>query len=156
MSWVIAGIEFAALGPDGEPGTDDEAHVINMSLGSPMSRGDGTDPGSLAVDFATEHGLVVAVAAGNEGPDMSSVGIPGVARSAITVGASNHGDGIATFSSRGPAAGLALKPEVVAPGVGIVAPRPGGGQAVLSGTSMATPRQEPQHSSGRLTRTGTR
>ena len=137
-SWIIAGIEFAALGPDGVAGTDDEADVINMSLGAPVN-GDGSDPLSLAVDFATGQGLVVAVAAGNSGPDMFSVGQPAVSRTAITVGATNDFDQMAGFSSRGPTLDLRIKPDVTGPGVAITSTQAGGGYVSFNGTSMATP-----------------
>ena len=137
-SWIIAGVEFAALGPDGVPGTDDEADVLNMSLGASVN-GDGNGPISQAVDFATSQGAVVAVAAGNSGPGMATVGMPGVSRTAITVGATNDNDAIASFSSRGPTLDLWIKPDVTAPGVNIMSTRSGGGYVSFSGTSMATP-----------------
>ena len=137
-SWIIAGVEFAALGPDGVPGTDDEADVLNMSLGASVN-GDGNGPISQAVDFATSQGAVVAVAAGNSGPGMATVGMPGVSRTAITVGATNDNDAMASFSSRGPTLDLRIKPDVTAPGVNIMSTRSGGGYVSFSGTSMATP-----------------
>ena len=137
-SWIIAALEFASLGPDEVLGTDDEADVANMSLGGSPT-GSGNDPLSLAVDLAVSRGLVVVVAAGNEGPDMLTVTRPGVARKAITVGATDDVDNIAFFSSRGPTSDLRLKPDVVAPGVAIRSTARGDGYTVLSGTSMATP-----------------
>ena len=77
------------------------------------------------------------------------MGTPGAAPGALTVGAVDRTDGLADFSSRGPRLGdLGLKPEITAPGVGIVAARAAGttmGDPVdeqytaASGTSMATP-----------------
>ena len=109
-----------------------------MSLGASVN-GDGSDPLSLAVDFATGQGLVVAVAAGNSGPDMFSVGQPAVSRTAITVGATNDFDQMAGFSSRGPTLDLRIKPDVTGPGVAIRSTRAGGGYVRFNGTSMATP-----------------
>jgi len=68
VSWIIAGIEEAV-----ENGAD----VINMSLGGGLN-GDGTDPLSMAVDWAVDNGVVVVVAAGNDGPSYSSLGSPAV------------------------------------------------------------------------------
>jgi hypothetical protein len=80
-----------------------------------------------------------------------TVGTPGIADSALTVGAVDKSDKLASFSSRGPRAGdYAVKPEITAPGVAITAARaagtsmPGGTPVddyytTASGTSMATP-----------------
>jgi parallel beta-helix repeat protein len=146
-SWIISGIQYAALGPDGVESTGDEADVISMSFGANMN-GDGTDPISTAVDWAVDHGVTCVAAAGNSGPMMSTVGMPAVARKVITVGATTKADTMASFSSRGPTADYRLKPDVVAPGVGIVAPRASGTSmgspvndyyTIASGTSMSTP-----------------
>jgi len=85
-SWILAGLDYAALGPDMEANTGDEADVINMSLGNPVNT-DGRDPLAAAVDAAVAAGRVVVVSAGNRGPNASTLGTPGVAWDAITVGA---------------------------------------------------------------------
>ena len=110
-SWIIAGVEFAALGEDGLPGTGDEADIINMSLGEDVQSG-ALDPLSRKVNWAVDQGLVVVVAAGNDGETdgMFAVTQPAVARKAIAVGASTDGDQIADFSSLGPTLDLRLKP----------------------------------------------
>ncbi|MGP3936800.1 S8 family serine peptidase [Nonomuraea sp. KM88] len=137
-SQVLAGMEWAAR----ENGAD----IVNMSLGGGPT--DGTDPLSKAVDVLTEEtGSLFVIAAGNDGDDYS-VGSPGAATSALTVGAVDRNDALAPFSSRGPRLDEALKPDITAPGVDIVAARAAGtglGTPVddrytkLSGTSMATP-----------------
>ncbi|USQ81501.1 S8 family serine peptidase [Ornithinimicrobium faecis] len=140
-SGVIEGMEWAA-----EQGAD----VINMSLGVTGFYSDGTDPGSMAVNTITEeHSTLFVIAAGNEGPNDGTVTSPGAADLALTVGAVDHNEDIAYFSSRGPRAGdHAVKPEITGPGVDIVAARAGGTNplfpvneyyAYMSGTSMATP-----------------
>ncbi|GAA1563865.1 S8 family serine peptidase [Kribbella sancticallisti] len=137
-SWIIAGMEWAAA---------EGAKVVNMSLGGGPT--DGTDPLSQAVDQITAaSGTLFVVAAGNDGQD-ESVGTPGAAAAALTVGAVDRNDVLADFSSRGPRVGdSGLKPEISAPGVGIVAARATGtamGEPLndlytsASGTSMATP-----------------
>ncbi|HEY8452460.1 MAG: S8 family serine peptidase [Micromonosporaceae bacterium] len=126
------------------------ADIVNMSLGARGSYTDGTDPASLAVNaLAEQHGTLFVISAGNDGPGDSTVTTPGTADRALTVGAVDRDDRIAGFSSRGPRAGdVALKPDLTAPGVGIVAARAGGtamGQPVddhytaESGTSMSAP-----------------
>lgn len=145
QSWVMAGIEWAV-----ERG----ARVINMSLGGPPEPSDGTDALSAQVDAAVRAGVVCCVAAGNSGRNGSkTVGSPGGAREAITVGATvsdpaNAWDEITDFSSRGPTADGRVKPDVCMPGFNITAARGQGttmGHPVddhyttASGTSMATP-----------------
>jgi hypothetical protein len=132
---IIAAIERSA-DPNGDGDTSDRADVANLSLGG---SGGPDDPSSRAVDGATALGVVVVVAAGNAGR-FHSIGSPGAARSAITVGASDVNDFITSFSSRGPnSKTLAIKPEVVAPGAAIRSAYPGGRYTSLNGTSMAAP-----------------
>jgi hypothetical protein len=137
-SWIMAGMEWAAT---------NGAKVVSMSLGSQPT--DGTDPVSQELDALTaQTGTLFVVAAGNDGAAVS-IESPGAASSALTVGAVDKQDRLADFSSRGPRLGDgAAKPEIVAPGVSIVAARAAGtsiGDPVndfytaLSGTSMATP-----------------
>ncbi|MFI6757586.1 S8 family serine peptidase [Micromonospora sp. NPDC050417] len=136
-SWIIAGMEWAAR--------DQHAKVINMSLGGDPT--DGTDPLSQAVDrLSAETGALFTIAAGNSGPDMQMVGAPGAADAALTVGAVDNLDRLAVFSSRGPRRGdNGLKPELTAPGVGILAARSQyvaegeGYYWAIDGTSMAAP-----------------
>jgi subtilisin family serine protease len=136
-SWVLAGMEWAAV--------DQHAKVINMSLGSDTPS-DGTDPISQAVDrLSAQTGTLFVVAAGNTGqPD--TISAPGAADAALTVGAVDGGDEVAFFSSQGPRVGDgALKPEITAPGVDVLAARSQydvdgeGYYRTMSGTSMATP-----------------
>ncbi|ANF22178.1 S8 family serine peptidase [Thermococcus piezophilus] len=142
ISDIIAGVDWVVQNKDTYG-----IKVINLSLGSSQSS-DGTDSLSQAVNAAWDAGLVVCVAAGNSGPNTYTVGSPAAASKVITVGAVDSTDTIASFSSRGPTADGRLKPEVVAPGVDIIAPRAAGtsmGTPIdtyytkASGTSMATP-----------------
>ncbi|MEU9834002.1 S8 family serine peptidase [Streptosporangium sp. NPDC048047] len=137
---IIAGMEWAA--------TEEKAKIISMSLGGNPT--DGTDPLSQSVnDLSASTGALFVIAAGNSGPGKETIGTPGAAASALTVAATDKSDRLADFSSRGPrAVDGALKPDITAPGVGIVAARAAGtslGSPVdalhtsLNGTSMATP-----------------
>ena len=118
--------------------------VVNMSLGSDGCSA-GTDAEGQAVDAAVAAGLVVVVAAGNEGPGRCTIGSPGAVESALTVGAmADTGVGgffMAEFSSRGKTADGRIKPDVVGPGVRITSAQAGtvSGYARSSGTSMAAP-----------------
>jgi subtilisin family serine protease len=142
-SWVIAGVERAV---------EDGANVISMSLGISYYYFENCYdiPLSQVVDNAVDAGVVVVVAAGNEGPDYQTISAPGCAKKVITVGATNKSDSIADFSSRGPHVSkydVIPKPDVVAPGVRINSTVPTGvcdlctpsGYISISGTSMATP-----------------
>ncbi len=138
MSGVMGGIEWAA---------DQGAQVINLSLGS-AGPCDGTDPNSQLCDRIVEEGVVVCVAAGNSGPESSTVGSPGCAKKVITIGASDDDDKIAYFSSRGPTSDNRIKPDICWPGVNVIAARAkntsmgspqGDFYTEASGTSMATP-----------------
>ncbi|MCX2954682.1 S8 family serine peptidase [Lentzea sp. NEAU-D7] len=128
-SAILGGMQWAA---------EQGASVINMSLGG----GDTPeiDPLEEAVNrISQETGALFVIAAGNSGRP-ETIGSPGSAESALTVGAVDRNDGIAPFSSRGPAADGAVKPDVTAPGVGIVAAEAGTqGHVAMDGTSMATP-----------------
>ncbi|MBI4148554.1 S8 family serine peptidase [Candidatus Woesearchaeota archaeon] len=130
-SGIIAAMDWAIA---------NNADIISMSLGGTVSPCDGTDSLSLAVDNAVDRGKIVIVAAGNSGPDPATIKSPGCSKKAITVGASDDFDQIATFSSRGPTADGRVKPDIVAPGKSITALlNAATGTKIMSGTSMATP-----------------
>jgi hypothetical protein len=119
--------------------------IISLSLGS-ATASDGNDPISAAVDAAVAAGKVAVVAAGNSGDTPGTVGSPGAARGALTVGAVAGWSGgpglhLAPFSSRGPTTDGRTKPDVAAPGVAITSAQAGQrtGYVSFSGTSMATP-----------------
>jgi len=130
---VIAGIEWAVT---------NGADVINVSLGGPPWPEN--DPLSRAVEKAVESGVVVVVSAGNSGPDYYTIGSPGIAQKAITVGAS-EGDKVAEFSSCGPTIDrFLIKPDLLAPGVNIRSTMPidfglSEPYGKNSGTSMSAP-----------------
>ncbi len=104
-----------------------------------------------AVDRLWDAGLVVCIAAGNEGGDVSTITTPGINRRAITVGSCDgeamrdvRGSVLPQYSGRGPTETCICKPEIVAPGTNIIAAnamrsandKP---YTVKSGTSMSTP-----------------
>jgi serine protease AprX len=139
MSTVTAGIDWAVQNKDTYG-----IEVLSLSLGTSGSS-DGTDATSVAVNNASAAGLAVAVAAGNSGPLASTIGSPGAADKAITVGAgadlNEGGFNITYFSSRGPTADGRVKPDIFAPGYNITAAKANSGNQYVtySGTSMATP-----------------
>ncbi|WP_436496011.1 S8 family peptidase [Actinokineospora sp. HUAS TT18] len=138
-SWIIAGMEWAV-----EQGAD----IVNLSLGGPDTPD--IDPLEATVNrLSAEHGTLFVIAAGNSGPSAGSVGSPGSADAALTVGSVERDDSVSPFSSRGPRVGdNAIKPDVTAPGSEIVAAKAAEGfigtpvepgYVALSGTSMASP-----------------
>jgi subtilisin family serine protease len=136
-SWIIAGMEWAA-----EQGAD----IANLSLGGTDTPE--IDPMEEAVNsLSAKYGTLFVIAAGNSYRD-ATIGSPGSADAALTVGAVDRDDNLADFSSRGPRIDGAIKPDVTAPGVDIVAALHSDGTigapvepgyTALSGTSMATP-----------------
>jgi len=130
----------------------DGVDVINYSIGSGPSDpwialGGAINDDSEAFLAAREAGIVVAAAAGNDGPAPGTHGNPGNAPWVLGVAAATHdrggaGDRLAAFSGRGPVIPLGvIKPDVTAPGVNIIAAGTSGtvSTRTLSGTSMATP-----------------
>jgi len=120
--WIIAAIE-RAVDPNQDGNIADHVDVVNMSIGG---FGYPDDPLSQSVDNAVDAGVIVVVAAGNNGWYFG-IDSPGAARKAITVGATCKktdvgglcmGD-IGPFSSLGPTFLGTLKPDVLAPGTSI-------------------------------------
>ena len=132
---IIAGIEYAM---------NSGAKVISLSLGSDQ-HSQGMDD---VVNKAIDKGIIVICAAGNSGPSRNTVGCPSHVERAITVGATDKNDQIASFSSRGPTSDGRTKPDIAAPGKDIISARATGiknEKAIdnyylsMSGTSMACP-----------------
>ncbi|MFD9194443.1 S8 family serine peptidase, partial [Streptomyces phaeochromogenes] len=141
-SGIIAGMDWAV-----EQGAD----VVNLSLGG----GDTPDIDPLEAQvnkLSEEKGVLFAIAAGNDGDlGEQTIGSPGSAEAALTVGAVDDTDKLASFSSTGPGLDGQIKPDVTAPGVDTTAASAPGsviaqevgekppGYVSISGTSMATP-----------------
>jgi subtilisin family serine protease len=131
---IVAGIEQAVR---------DGMNVINLSLGEPEIT-PSRDIVVQAIDAAAAAGVVPVIAAGNDYDSLGpgSVGSPGSAPGAITAAAGTKGSVIAAFSSGGPTpVSLEVKPDVTAPGVGILSSVPSreGSWRFFDGTSMASP-----------------
>jgi serine protease AprX len=121
-------------------------HVINNSWYCSPTEGCNSSNFSLmerALNATRASGIVVVVSAGNSGPNCSSFAGPaGFFDKSFSIGATQSNDTIAGFSSRGPVTNDGSnrrKPNVSAPGVGILSCIPNGGFASFNGTSMAGP-----------------
>lgn len=123
--------------------------VVCMSFGSqPL---DVNDPLMLGAESLWNSGIVVVAAAGNSGPQKSTIKSPGISGKIITVGALDDGRKedinnvdlnkfkTAKFSSRGPA-NIFYKPDCLAPGVDIIcASNKNDFYTTMSGTSVSAP-----------------
>jgi hypothetical protein len=95
---------------------------------------------TIAADLAATRGLLVVNAAGNGGCSGDSLIAPADGDSVLTVGAADADGNRASFSSCGPTFDGRIKPDVIAPGVGVITAYPN--DRVYqpgSGTSFATP-----------------
>ncbi|MEJ3743344.1 S8 family serine peptidase [Actinomycetes bacterium KLBMP 9797] len=123
---------------DGRP--ERAPQVLTNSWGCPDI--EGCDTGALRAATAAfaAAGIFFVAAAGNTGPFCDSIDDPPAPYVDVeTVGAVNEQREVVEFSSRGPTDAGDPKPDVVAPGDGVLSAMPGGGYAEQSGTSMATP-----------------
>jgi subtilisin family serine protease len=141
-SWIVAGMDWVVA--------QGNIEVANMSLGGSTSQALDDAANNMA-----NHGIAVAVAAGNSDAD-ASTSSPARAANVLTVSAladfngaagggapstcrTDQDDTLADFSNWGPGV------EVAAPGVCIYSTWLNGGYNTISGTSMASP-----HAAGAL------
>jgi subtilisin family serine protease len=140
FQWFLAPTDLNDQNPDPSKAPD----VINNSWYSDASEGTtNLFVFQTAVENLCAAGVVVVVSAGNEGPSCSTITSPAIYAASFSVGATDSGDNIASFSSCGPVTvdgSNRLKPDVSAPGVNIRSSVPENSYASgWSGTSMAGP-----------------
>ncbi|MBW9093018.1 S8 family serine peptidase [Microbacterium jejuense] len=134
-SWIIEAMEWAGQ----------HAPIVSMSLGS-TEASDGKDLMAESLNrISEETGALFVVAAGNAGAS-ETIGAPGSAEKALTVGSVDDPTGsLSYFTSQGPLARSgAMKPDLTGPGNDVTAARSAdsagsGAYVSMSGTSMATP-----------------
>ncbi|MFG3339617.1 S8 family serine peptidase [Glycomyces sp. NPDC048151] len=131
--WMVAPTDSQGHNPDPSKAPD----IINNSWGREASDHDPYYEDIVELWHAA--GIIPVFAAGNSGPTCLTTNSPGGYADVIAVGAYEVGGGIAEFSSRGPTSDGRVKPDVSAPGSGILSSVPGSGYGSQSGTSMAAP-----------------
>jgi subtilisin family serine protease len=139
--WVEAAEEADRLGVD----------IINTSLGyfeydntsysHTYSQMDGkTAFMSRGADIASSRGMVVVVAAGNEGATVNPhVAVPGDGIKVLTIGAVTSTKNVTSFSSIGPSFDGRIKPDVMCQGQAAVLSDPSGTITTANGTSFSSP-----------------
>jgi serine protease AprX len=123
LGQVLAAMQLADAGRDRF-----NLRVLNVSLGAPAD-----DPASAPLTEAAERlwadGITVVAAAGNDG---GGVGAPGLDPYVVTVGAADAAGQVPAWSSRGPDFAGRAKPDLAAPGVGLVGLRAPGSTVDLA------------------------
>ena len=134
IQWIIDNKDTAWQDADG---TNYGIDILSLSWGITSHESGGSDGNYMhdqILNEAMEAGIVVSVAAGNDGPDNDGLSGMGSSSLSITVGATDDlntvirdDDIIAGYSSRGPRADNGdgnplneLKPEISAPGSNII------------------------------------
>ncbi len=132
-SWLHSAFQWV-LAPNGNPALAPD--VVNNSWSNPLGASAEFEPDVQALLNA---GIFPVFSAGNNGPDIGTVGAPASLDAAFAVGATDINDEVALFSGRGPSPWNKIKPEVTAPGKDVLSSLPGGAYGEFSGTSMAAP-----------------
>ncbi len=146
LSSIVKAMSYAA-----EHGAD----IINMSLGFPVGSDDDNGvPTQIFDALIRRYGVVFVVAAGNQGPGLTTVVSPADSSAAISVGAfsspeiwkTDYGWDVPErslwfFSAAGPRLDGSKSPSIVAPGSAFstVSQRNGDWYSLSEGTSMAVP-----------------
>ena len=134
IQWIIDNKDTEWQDADG---TNYGIDILSLSWGITSHEGGGSDGGDMhseILNVAMEAGIVVSVAAGNDGPSNEGLSGMGSSSLSVTVGATDdlntvnrEDDTIAGYSSRGPRADNGdgnplneLKPEISAPGSNII------------------------------------
>lgn len=111
---------------------DNGANVINLSLGG----GSSNRTLESAINYASSKGVIVVMAAGNDGDSSPDYPARYASKSGIAVGAVDKNNNLADFSNRSGTNPIAY---VTAPGVKVYSSVPNNQYATYSGTSMAAP-----------------
>ncbi len=139
LQFFIAPTDLAGNHPD--PGKRPD--VINNSYSCPSYELCSTNSLHEAIEQVRAAGIFMSVSAGNNGSGCATItDPPGLEAGVFTVGAVDTSGTVASFSSRGPVTigtAVYLKPDLVAPGVGVRSSIPPNLYGLNQGTSMAAP-----------------
>ena len=129
MEWILENYEKYGI------------RIVNISVGMPVKDIENPEEDVLVkkVEKLWDAGLVVIVAAGNDGPNPHTITSPGTSKKVITVGTGKESGG--EYSGQGPVLGTCVcKPDIIAPATNIIScDNHGKSYKKRSGTSMATP-----------------
>lgn len=141
-----------ALNPDGNALTSsDIPDVVNNSWGNSNNADECRSAFRTVVQSLDAAGIAIVFAAGNKGPDPSTVNLPGglnldlvVPMSIGSINGNTSNFPISDFSSRGPTVcgrdgSFLIKPEVVAPGERVRTATLEGAYSTVDGTSFSAP-----------------
>jgi len=130
VSQMVAGIDWVVANRYRAGGN---IRVINISYGARSALNAQDDPLSWAAEAAWKSGIVVVASSGNDGETSVGLASPAYNPWVIAVGATDNkgtstagDDSVATFSNTGN--GVSRAPDLLAPGVGVIAPIPAGSQ----------------------------
>jgi serine protease AprX len=125
VSVVIAGLQWVLANKSAYG-----IRILNLAFGTDSTQSYRLDPLNYAVEQVWLGGILVVTSAGNRGPSGGSINKPGDDPYVVTVGAADlrgtsdrDDDVVAPFSSWGATPDGYLKPDLVAPGITLVAPR---------------------------------
>lgn len=127
-----------------------QARIHSNSWGGGSSGDYDSSAGDVDYFTGIYEDMLFVVAAGNDGPSARTLGSPGTAKNALTVGGTAHGGTTSMYgsSSRGPTADGRIKPDIMAPAMSVVSAAAdtnnsttmeAPANATKTGTSMATP-----------------
>jgi subtilisin family serine protease len=112
-TWIVASINWAI---------DNGARVMNMSFENPLACTQANQPAMRAAILrAADNGVVMVAAAGNNAVNVATVS-PASCPGVIAVAATDRGNNLATYSSRGPNIGVAAPGGASFYGAGIGCP----------------------------------
>jgi len=109
IDWCVKDVGSGGAGAD----------IISMSFGGGLP--DENDPMTLAISAIVNNSVILVASAGNEGPGYFTGSSPASGLEIISVGATDSSDKLASFSSWGPTMSYLGYPDILAPGVNVIA-----------------------------------